>query len=707
MSFIAELQRRNVIRMAGLYLVGAWLIVQVAGTVLPMFGAPAWLPRSIVLVLAIGFIPALVFAWIFELTPDGIKRDAEVPMEQSIAPQTARRMDRMIIAALALALVYFGVDKFVLAPAREAAAVASVRQETLAETPATKSAAAVPASAKSIAVLPFENLSEDKANGYFADGIQDQILTGLAKIGDLKVISRTSTQKYASRPENLSQIAKELGVAHILEGSVQRSGNRVRINVQLIDASTDNHLWAEIYDRTLDDVFAVESEVAQKIAESLAATLTRGELTALTQKPTEVPAAYDAYLKARALNSKALQTRQQGDQTLAAYRDAVRLDPKFALAWAQLARESFRMTWLGFDPTGELRIQGEQALAHATELAPGSPPVEIARAVHMYYIERDFAGALAVLNSLMTKVPNDGDIRLNAGYLSRRLGHFQESVVDFQRALELSPNNANIAYHFAVSIIATGDCERGVRELDASLALAPDNTHALAMKLQCAWWRGDLPAASAYLTTADAGAPAVQGLLGMQSLVKRDYATATSQLQRAIAGTGDLSIDALMAGYLPARIEWQLDLALSQQRAGATAQAQATYRQVKAEATAALAAKPDNRYVETAWHAALGMALAGLGERDAAATHARLAMSLVPESADHLEGPSWVVYAARAFALSGDAANAVPLLRHLVQTPVSLLSVENLRVEPFWDDIRNDPAFKALLATPPRPPEAP
>ncbi len=704
MSLIAELQRRNVIRMAGLYLVGAWLIVQVAGTILPMFGAPGWLPRSIVVVLVIGFVPALVFAWIFELTPDGLKRDAQVSPTESIAPQTARRMDRMIIAALLLALVYFGVDKFVLAPAREAAAVASARKEKLSQAPAAAEVAKPAIPDKSIAVLPFENLSEDKANGYFADGIQDQILTGLAKIGDLKVISRTSTQKYASRPDNLSQIARELGVAHILEGSVQRSGNSVRINVQLIDAKTDSHLWAEIYDRKLDDVFAVESEVAQKIAESLAATLTRGELNALMQKPTEVPAAYDAYLKARALNSRALQTRQQGDQTLAAYREAVRLDPGFALAWAQIARECFRMTWLGFDTAGELRSEGEQALAHATELAPGSPPVEIARGVHMYYIERDFAGALAVMNSLKTKVPNDGDIWMWAGYLSRRLGQFQESVVDFERARELSPNDANIAYHFAVSIIATGDCERGVRELDASLALAPDNTHALALKLQCAWWRGKLPEASAYLATADADAPAVQGLLGMQSLFQRDYATAARQLQRAIAGTGDLSIDALMAGYLPARIEWQLDLALSQQRAGATAQAQATYRQVKAEATAALAATPDNRYLETAWHAALGIALAGLGERDAAAAQARLAMSLVPESADRLEGPSWVVYAARAFALSGDAANAVPLLRHLVQTPVSLLSVENLRVEPFWDDIRTDPGFKALLDTPPRAP---
>jgi TolB-like protein len=288
-SFLTELKRRNVIRMAGLYLVGAWLVVQVAGTVLPMFGAPPWMPRSLVLLLAIGLVPALVFAWVFELTPEGIKRDAEVPPEQSIGSQTARRMEHMTVAILMLAVVYFCVDKFVLAPKRQAASLAAAgRASEAASVPAPKAA-----HAKSIAVLPFENLSEDKANGYFADGIQDQILTGLAKIGDLKVISRTSTQKYASRPENLSQIARELGVEHILEGSVQRAGNQVRINVQLIEAATDSHLWAETYDRPLDDIFAVESEVAKKIAESLAAKLRRGGLPPIDAPPAQVLAADD------------------------------------------------------------------------------------------------------------------------------------------------------------------------------------------------------------------------------------------------------------------------------------------------------------------------------------------------------------------------------------------------------------------------------
>jgi TolB-like protein/cytochrome c-type biogenesis protein CcmH/NrfG len=702
---IQELRRRNVIRMAGLYLVGAWLVVQVAGTVLPMFGAPAWLPRTIVLLLMIGFVPALVFAWVFELTPEGLKRDEEVKPGESIATQTARRMEHMIVVVLLLAVGYFCVDKFVLAPKRQAAAVASERNargSSAASGPST-AARVAPANAKSIAVLPFENLSEDKANGYFADGIQDQILTGLAKIGDLKVISRTSTQKYASRPENLSQIARELGVAHILEGSVQRAGNKVRINVQLIEAATDNHLWAEIYDRTLDDVFQVETEVAQKIAESLAANLSRGELAALSAKPTDVPAAYDAYLRARVLNARVVQTRQQADRMLDAYREAVRLDPKFTLAWAELARECFRIGWVGLDPSGALLREGEEALRKATELSPQSPQVEEARAVHMYYVQRDFPAALAIIQSLKAKLPNDADIWMWGGYLGRRVGKWQQSLADFEHARVLSPNDANITYHLAVTAVSSGDCARGLRDLDASLALSGDNTHALAMKLQCAWSANDLPRAAAYLATADGKDPAVQGLLGTQLLYERKYAAAAAQLQRAIDGANDTLVDAFLNGYVPARLDWTLQLALAQQRLGLDGEATANYRQAKAEATRALATTSHGPYIEAAWRAVLGQALAGLGERAAAAEQARRVGLLAPESVDALEGPGWTYYKARILALNGDAAQATPVLRHLVRMRSSLMSVENLRIDPAFDAIREAPEFKALLAEAPVP----
>ncbi|PYJ20214.1 MAG: adenylyl cyclase, partial [Verrucomicrobia bacterium] len=253
-NLFAELKRRNVIRMTGLYLVGAWLVVQVAGTVLPMFGAPEWLPRMIVVLLAIGFVPAVIFSWVFELTPQGVKREDDVASERSITPQTGRRMDRMIIVVLVLALGYFAFDKFVLTPRREAALVSSAAPN--------ESKSVI--NEKSIAVLPFENRSEDKANAYFTDGVQDEILTDLAKIADLKVISRTSVLQYKSGvARNLREIAQQLGVANVVEGSVQRSGNRVRVNAQLIDARNDAHLWAQTYDRDLADVFAIQSEIAK------------------------------------------------------------------------------------------------------------------------------------------------------------------------------------------------------------------------------------------------------------------------------------------------------------------------------------------------------------------------------------------------------------------------------------------------------------
>src|SRR5438876_9164517 len=254
--------------MAGLYLVGAWLVVQVAGTVLPMFGVPEWLPRTIVVLVAIGFVPAVIFSWVFQLTPEGLKREEDVAPEQSITPQTGRRMDRMIIVVLVLALGYFAFDKFALTPRREAALMANAVPN--------ESKAVI--NAKSIAVLPFENRSRDPDNAYFTDGVQDEILPDLAKIAELKVISRTSVMQYKSGlARNLREIGRQLGVAHVVEGSVQRVGGKVRVNAQLIDARTDGHLWAENYDRPLDDVFAIQSEIAKTIANQLQAKLSPSE----------------------------------------------------------------------------------------------------------------------------------------------------------------------------------------------------------------------------------------------------------------------------------------------------------------------------------------------------------------------------------------------------------------------------------------------
>jgi TolB-like protein len=316
-KFFGELRRRNVYKVAVAYAVVAWLLVQVATQVFPFFEVPAWAIRLVVLLLVIGFVVALVFSWAFELTAEGLKRTEDVDVTKSVTKSTGRKLDFVIIAILLLIIGIFAYQRF--AGQKVGSAVESQVPE------------------KSIAVLPFENRSRDPDNAYFADGIQDEILTRLAKIADLKVISRTSTQHYKSAPENLSEIGRQLGVAQILEGSVQKSGDSVRVNVQLIKAANDSHLWADTFDRKLTDIFSVESEMAKAIAEQLRAKLTGQEEQVIAAKPTDNVEAYDAYLRGLAYSLKAGSLPADVLAAQKYLREAVRFDPKFALAWALLS----------------------------------------------------------------------------------------------------------------------------------------------------------------------------------------------------------------------------------------------------------------------------------------------------------------------------------------------------------------------------------
>ncbi len=427
-SFFDELKRRNVIRMAGLYLVGAWLLTQVASTVLPMFGAPDWLPRSIVILLALGFIPALIFSWAFELTPHGLKRDEDVTPEESIAPQTARRMNRMITAVLVLALGYFVVDKFVLAPRREAAKAQTA--------PGANESQSI-ANAKSIAVLPFDNLSRDPDNAFFAEGVQDEILTRLAKVADLKVISRTSTQRFKSAPSDLREIAKQLGVMNILEGSVQRSNDQVRINVQLINAVTDAHLWAEIYDRKLTDLFIVESEVAKTIADTLRAKLSGSEMTAMSSQPTEDPVAHDSFVQGR--HYLALRRDDNLPRAIEFFHQAIARDPNYAAAYAGLSEAYILLPrYTGAYPS-ETRPQSRVAALKALELNPN----------------------LAEAHNALAKIALDYDV------------DFAEAAREFKRAIELNPNYAGAHHWFSGALESLGQFDEALAESKLGTELDP------------------------------------------------------------------------------------------------------------------------------------------------------------------------------------------------------------------------------------------
>jgi adenylate cyclase len=476
-NFFTELKRRNVIRAAGLYLVGAWLLTQVASTVLPMFGAPDWLPRTIVSLLAIGFIPALIFSWVFELTPQGLKRDEDVRPEESIAPQTGRRMNRMIIAVLVLALGYFVFDKFVLTPRREAA-FAAVRPSA-----EPKSAA----NAKSVAVLAFANLSDDKGSEYFSDGISEELLTVLQKIPGLHVAARTSAFSFKGKNATAQEIGQKLGVAHLVEGSVRKAGDVVRIAARLTQANTGEEQWSENYTRNLKDVFAVQTEIAQTIVEQL-----RGQLTGGASNPTtkaEIQAEVRAAVKGGTKNVEAHESYLQGrffanrhseketDQARVAYQRAVELDPKFALAWAGLAQthvwDCNYATEGGQKGFNEHLAAARDAVGRALALEPDLPDALYPKATIETNFDYDWKGAAETLRKALALAPQDPALLMWAGNLAAARGEKTQSLEFNRRAVALDPVNAQAREFLASGLSVTGKQEEARAEYARAIELNP------------------------------------------------------------------------------------------------------------------------------------------------------------------------------------------------------------------------------------------
>ncbi len=686
-SFFTELKRRNVIRMAGLYLVGAWLLTQVASTVLPTFDVPSWALRGLIITLALGFVPALIFSWVFELTPQGLKRDADVAPEQSIAPQTARRMDRMIIAVLALALAYFGFDKWVLVPRREAAQ-SHAAPEPNASPPA--------ANAKSIAVLPFENRSEDKANAYFADGIQDEILTRLSKIADLKVISRTSTQHYKSAPENLPEIARQLGVAHIVEGSVQKSGDAVRVNVQLIKAANDSHLWADTFDRKLTDIFSVESEVAKAIADQLRAKLSGQEEEVITARPTDNIEAYDAYLRGLAYSLKTATTPANSLAAQKYLKEAVRLDPKFALSWALLSYiDAVGYRTVTLQPTTTLRDEARQAAENALALQPNLGEALIAKGYYHYSCLKDYETAVRYFEQARKVMPNSSRIPESLAYVARRQGQWDRSESYFDEAEHLDPRNVSLLDQRVLSYIAVRHFPEATRKLDQVLDITPDDMDTLVLKAGIAQAEGDLPRASAILAQLhpaadDTGALETQVY---QAILERHPAQIIPRLTEILAKP-----DPALGFY---NGELRFLLGWTQEVAGDHTAAQETWRQARSELESFLKDQPDNfRLIED-----LALTDMALGDKTAGLTLAERAMALNPIEKDALVGPRSLEILARVAAQTGEPDRAIATLQKLLLTPGGgrlrmpvPVTRALLRLDPMFDPLRGDPRFEKLTA---------
>jgi TolB-like protein/Tfp pilus assembly protein PilF len=683
-NFFGELKRRNVVRMAGLYLVGAWLIVQVSGTVLPMFGAPDWLPRTIVILLAMGFVPMLIFSWVFELTPQGLKRDEDVLPEQSIAPQTARRMDRMIIAVLMVALGYFAIDKFVITPRRqmEGGAPATPNAQGLA-------GVSPSISEKSIAVLPFENLSSDKENAYFADGIQDEILTRLAKIAALKVISRTSTQKYKSAPDNLRGVGKQLGVANLLEGSVQKISNAVHVNVQLIRVATDEHIWAESYNRKLDDVFAVEGEVATAIADQLNAKLTGAEKESLSARPTSNPLAYDAYLRGLAFQGRVDAFESSISKSIEAFEEAVRLDRQFGLAWAQLVRE-YALAYINFKQTSQLKQAARQALENALKLTPSQAETQLADGLYHHYFELDYETAKTRYQAVRQQFPNNSAAVEFLGGLARRQNQWVESHQFYKEAIDLDPQNVFLLADASLTDAGMRDVTSARRLLERAMNLSPGNPTVLGILAATYQESGDIAQAQTILDTVT---PAnenwyVQSLAN-NAIYSRNYERALAVVQTQLNKHEALGSS---LGSL------QISLADLQRHAGNTEAASGSYGQARATLEAALREQTDNPGIVSN----LAWVEAWLGDKNKALDLARKAVALNPALKDAYSGPLHEETLARIQAHFGDKDDAIAALQHLLSIAYGPPPVTPalLRIDPDWDNLRGDPRFEKLAAQP-------
>ncbi len=470
MTLLAELRRRNVIRLAGLYLVGAWLIAQVAGTVLPMFGAPGWLPRSVVILLAIGFVPALVFSWVFELTPEGIKRESQIDRSQSIVDQTARKLDIAVIVLL------LAVGAMLIWSRRSPPEGPTAATPAAATAPVAASATAVASNATlgpdSVAVLPFTNRSAEPDTAYFVDGVHDDLLTQLARNPTLTVISRTSMMEYRNTTKNLRQIGRELGVATLLEGAVQRTGKRVRINAQLINAATDAHLWAETFDRELtpENVFEIQSEIAAAIAGALGKTLGSAAATAQAgSAPTRNAKAYDLYLRAKAISGKG----GVGNiaKVIALYRQALVEDPQFALAMGELGLELTNSYWFGAQLVAE-RDEARQWIDRALAREPKQPRLRWIFAAHLYWGQLDYAGALEQLALAEKSLPGSADVFTLRGWILRRAGRAAESIEAFTTAAALDPRSDDLLSSLVDTYGLLGDIDAAKRWQKRLLAIA-------------------------------------------------------------------------------------------------------------------------------------------------------------------------------------------------------------------------------------------
>ena len=661
-GFFEELKRRKVYRVAIAYVVGSWALAQGLAQVLPVFDIPNFAIRGVIALLLVGFPVALVLAWMFDITPTGIERTSAMqPHPQS----KSRRRRNVILLATGGATISIAAGLFLL-PRAVAHKVD-----------------------KSIAVLPFENLSDDQDNTYFADGIQDDVLTNLSKIGDLKVISRTSVMQYRGRPTNVRDIGKALGVSNILEGSVRRSGNRVRLNVQLIDANTDEHVWANDYDRDVTDVFAIQSDLAREIANALQAKLSPAEKSQMTRKPTENGEAYLAFVQAHDL-SCAYEDSAKLKQSEQLYQRAIDLDPNFALA---LARYSQLESWLAHSHEGtrESRDKARSLAERALQLQPGLPEAHLALGFSYYYGDNDYDAALREFEVAQQGLPNESEVYLAIGAIQRRQGKWAESTANLEKAASLNPKDTWLLQNLTFNYAMQRNFDAANKTIDRALEINPQGIGLWKVKCDLAIAeKGDFSVgdqAQEKLKSVPMSSEERVEMVGEQAnamLFQRKY-------QQILQLAENLSDDSLAA--VPGSLGMKyFAIGIAHKTLGDDAAARAAFTRTKNIFEEQLKQKPDDPEL----HVQLAKVLAWLGEKDAAIAEAQRATDLRPESKDAFEGPRTTEDVAQVYAILGDSARAVELLDGLLSRPTGV-TLQSLTMNPAWDSIRNDPAFQALF----------
>jgi len=609
--------------------------------------------------------------WMLALEPASRPGIHELAVQLHRCSPEARNMRRMLVmlAGAALLILYAWAILFHLAPAPAHAPVSIPN---------------LGAPAKSIAVLPFENRSEDKANAYFADGIQDEILTRLSNIADLKVISRTSARQYQSKPANLRGIAKQLGVANILEGSVQKVADHVRVNVQLINAHTDSHIWADTYDRKLTDIFAVESEIAKGIAESLEAKLTGSEEQALVIKPTNNSEAYDAYLRGVAFEAR---TSTGVEKAIGFFERAVELDPAFALAWARLSRANAQMCFTDLDSTTARRDASERALNAAQKLQPNSPETLLAQAYYQYWVLRDYELAKATFGRVRELLPSSSDVPGALAIIARRQGHWDESVAYWEQTLALDPRNTEWLFNAADTYAMLRQFPAALKTYDRLLDIVPNDPDTIASEAKIYQAEGNLEQAGKLLSGVNAQTPSYIAFLTKmnQLFLERQFDEAIRLIHGRLTEYRDVSdIERFFNPYF---------LVLAQENAGDIAGARATAQQMLRPLESLSKKDPDNPNFAQA----LSVIHAVLGQKDAAIKEAERAITLLPSGKDAVDGPGGEENLAFVEVLVGDKNGAIPRLQHLLQIPYNnCLTPALLRLNPQWDPLRGDPAFQKL-----------